>query len=141
MTRNRVQNTPAGPTPELDPATGLPKTKTAAKSLFPPEMDRASIQAAGQRALELSVGGAPGTEHTPPPGAGQNGQFSAIVTTPDGHPIRVRGWYSEDPVTGVRTVETVFPDTDLPGRTINPVPGSRTTVPGAATPPQYDSGG
>ena len=108
--------------------------------MFPEGMDRADIHAAGQRALELSIGGAPGSQHVAPPGAGQNGRFSAIVTTPDGHPIRVSGYYTTDPVTGQRTIQTVYPETDLPGRQIQPVPGSRTNVPGAATPPQYDSG-
>jgi hypothetical protein len=138
ITRNQMGGNAANPQTVLDPVTGQPVQQSALKSLFPPSMDRASIQAAGQRALELASGGAPGTTYTTPPGPNQNGSFSAIVTTPDGHPIRVQGFYSLD-AAGQPVIRTVYPATDIQGPTpsIPPVPGSRTNVPGAATPPTY----
>jgi hypothetical protein len=139
-TRYRMEPTPGGGPPRrfLDPA-GAPVQQTSDKSLFPPSMDRPQIAAAGQRAVELAIGGAPGTQHTPPPGPNQNGSFRAIVTTPEGHPILVEGHYRRGP-TGDIEIQTVYPVSDRAAGTIPAVPGSRTRVPGAATPADYGYG-
>jgi hypothetical protein len=137
-TRNRMEMTPGGGGPRqvLDPV-GAPVVQSEAKSMFPPGMGRPEIAAAGQRAVELAVAGAPGTTHTPPPGPNQNGRFSAIVTTPEGHPILVEGHYRV--VNGQIVVQTIYPSSNRAAGTIPVVPGSRTLVPGAATPPSYGS--
>jgi hypothetical protein len=125
-------------------APGGIKVKSTNKSLFPESMGRPEIEAAGQTALERAIAGTPETTHTPPGtnpnGTVKNGKFSAIVTTPDGHPIRVEGYYASAPGGGLE-IKTVYPASDVGAGRITPVPGSQVSVPGGVfTPPDYDSG-
>jgi len=139
-TRNRMEMAPGGAGPrQVVDAAGNPVVQSADKSVFPPRMDRPQIAAAGQRAVELAIGGAPGSTHTAPPGPNQNGSFRAIVTTPEGHPILVEGHYRRSPTRQIE-IQTVYPVSDRAAGTIPVVPGSRTTVPGAATPADYGYG-
>jgi hypothetical protein len=82
-------------------------------------MGRPQIEAAGRSALERAIAGAPHTEHTPPGvhpnGKPMNGKFSAIVVTPDGHPIRVEGYYAPAPGGGCRSRPFTRPPTSQPG--------------------------
>ena len=98
-TRNQMEMTPGGggPRQQLDPATGGPIRQVEDKSVFPTSMDRPQIAAAGQRAVELAIGGAPGTTHAPPSATNPNGSFRAIVTTPEGHPILSRATTAAGP--------------------------------------------
>lgn len=141
VTRQPVKKVGGGLVPETD-ATGHPKpVKSARKSIFPDNMGRPEIEAAGQRAIELALAGAPHTSHTPPATPGGNGSFEAVVTTPNGHPIVVEGHYKRNPTTGQIEVQTVYPVSDRPAGRVDPVPGSQPTVPGGiVTPPDYDYG-
>jgi hypothetical protein len=141
-TRYRMEMAPGGAGPRRVMTLGpvqVPIEQTSPKSMFPTSMKRAHIEAAGKRAVELALGGAPNTTHTPPPAAGQNGLFSAIVTTPEGHPIVVEGYYKILPSGEIR-IETMYPVADRDAGTIPVVPGSRVTVPGAATQGEYGYG-
>ncbi|GAA3031928.1 hypothetical protein Aglo01_39080 [Actinokineospora globicatena] len=142
FTRPALDN--AGNTiPDANQPGGI-KIKDTDKSLFPDTMDRPEIAAAATKALELAIAGTPQTTHTPPGthpnGSPSNGKFSAIVTTADGHPIRVEGYY-RPAAGGGWEITTVYPATDLPAGKVVPVPGSQVSVPGGVfTPPDYDSG-
>ena len=135
--------------PVPDPANpGSSKAKTTSKSVFPESMRAPEIHAAGKTALEQAIAGAPNTTHTAPsvgPGGNAiNGKFSAIVMTPEGHPIMVEGYYAPAPGGGWE-IKTVYPTTNLPTATtpgsIPAVPGSRISVPGTVvTPPDTTYG-
>jgi len=130
---------------EPDPtAPGGIAIKETNKSLFPPSMGEPEIQAAAQVALRDAMAGGPNTTHTPPGfhpnGQPKNGTFSAIVRTPEGHPILVEGYYAPNPAGGWE-VKTIYPRSDPAAGTIPAVPGSRISVPGGVvTPPDYDAG-
>jgi hypothetical protein len=120
------------------------KIKSVDKSLFPESMGRPEIESAASGVLERAIAGAPGTQHTAPGvhpnGQPKNGTFSGTMVTPDGHPIRVEGYYGPAAGGGLE-IKTVYPATDLPGGRIPPVPGSQVSVPGGVvTPPDYDHG-
>ena len=114
--------------------------QTTRKSLFPESMGRPEIDTAARTTLEQALAGAPQTTHTPPVGS-QNGSFAGVVVTPDGHPIRVQGYYTRDSA-GNLVIKTFYPETTLGSGTapptFHPVPGSRVSVPGTiVTPPNY----
>lgn len=131
--------------PIADPAApGGVKVKSTNKSLFPESMGGPQIESAGRTALARSLAGGPQTTNTAPGtnpnGSVKNGKFSAIVTTPEGHPIRVEGYYAPAPGGGWE-IKTIYPATDVGAGQVAPVPGSQVSVPGTVvTPPDYDSG-
>ncbi|GAA2683910.1 MULTISPECIES: hypothetical protein [Actinosynnema] len=124
-------------------APGGVQVRVRMKSLFPESMGEAEIAKLAAVALERARAGAPQTSHTAPGtnanGSPMNGSFSAVVVTPDGHPIRVEGYYAQGP--GGLEIKTAYPATDVANARVSPVPGSQVSVPGGVfTPPDYDAG-
>lgn len=131
-----------------DPITGVAienfqiavPAKSVDKSLFPPGMERGHIETAAITGVQRALSGAPGTSITPPTHPGGNYKFTATVTTPEGHPIVIEGYYRMTPLGHVE-IQSVYPHADLNAGTIPVVPGSRdvpmTTY---ATPPDPSQG-
>jgi hypothetical protein len=131
--------------PMLDAAGNPVMQSKPPKSQFPEGMNRAQVERAGQIALEHALAGTPHTRNEAPSlnpnGTPKNGKFSAIVTTPQGHPITVEGYYRPGPGGVGWEITTVYPKTDPTAGVIPAVGGSRFSVPGGVvTPPDYDYG-
>lgn len=121
--------------PIVDPVTGQPQVKTISKSQFPAGMSDSTTDALATKALTDALAGRPHSSLTPPAGTG-NGEFRALVTSPDGHPMPVKGYYSVD-ANGIPHIETAFPESNIMARQFSTdhVPGSYGTRPLYATPP------
>jgi hypothetical protein len=111
-----------------DPVNGVsienftrPSGSNTPKSLFPPGTTRAQVEIMGTEGLNRALTDAPGSTLTPPTAPNTNGEFTATVMGPNGHPIIIRGFYRPS-VTGGFEIQSVFPSTQLGAGTI-PVPG------------------
>jgi hypothetical protein len=125
--RADAQGTPHTNT-ATDPISGVsieqftrPNGLTTDKSLFPPGTTRADVDAMGNAGLQRALTDAPGSSLIPPTGPNTNGQFTATVMGPNGHPIIVEGYYRPNPAGGY-DIQSVYPSSDPTAGTI-PVPG------------------
>jgi hypothetical protein len=113
---------------DLNPVSGVsieqftrPNGLTTDKSLFPPGTTRADVDAMGNVGLQRALTDAPGSSLTPPTAPSTNGEFTATVMGPNGHPIVIKGYYRPNPAGGY-DIQSVFPSSGLAAGTI-PVPG------------------
>lgn len=120
--------------PRVD-ANGDPQIKLERKSQFPPGMSAGDVDALVSQALTDALGNKPHSSHTSPAGSA-SGHFQSLVTSPDGHPMPVSGYYSVD-ANGVPHVKTAYPVSDIQNVKMptSHVPGSYGTKPLYATQP------
>jgi hypothetical protein len=87
----------------IDPRTGAMVRGTIRKTVYPPGMSPAEIDAAGEQALRQAGAGAPGSTfepfgtHSRVDGSPADGYFEAVVPGLEGEPMRVQGWFAELP--------------------------------------------
>jgi hypothetical protein len=85
------------------PKTGAEVKGKVTKTVYPKKMKRAEIDAAGERALQDSLNGAPNTKLDMPGAKGTksdgtpvDGYFEATVPTGHGDSLRVQGWFKKN---------------------------------------------
>jgi hypothetical protein len=86
-----------------DPKTGKPVNGKVIKTVYPKEMSKDQINAAAEQALSDALNNkagstleTPGTK-TKADGSPADGYFKSEVTTEDGKPLTVEGWYKTKP--------------------------------------------
>ncbi len=101
----------------IDPRTNEQVTGKIKKTVYPPEMSPAEIDAAGEQALRAAQSREANTKFEPfgtktrKDGTPADGYFEADVPGSDGRRIRVQGWFKENP-DGTRTISSHAPRYD-----------------------------
>lgn len=87
----------------IDPRTGNEVRGRIKKTIYPPDMTSQKIDTAGDTAFQSALTGEPDTKIEPfgtktrRDGSPADGYFEATITDADGNPLRVQGWFRENP--------------------------------------------